>query len=219
MTSQAAISCTATPTAADTRRFRELPRRQPAVLLCTKIRACECTALSRTIPSSKRAQLNPAQLKPAIPDPNRLPPLHSFATLSCRWHPQGAHRQDFYPAVGDHCIMQLGDGLTACPDEQEREDGVDKTSTRPQQHLAAEPRGLQQMPPVGLPDRGRMFVEETLNIHAHRLDPSARYRVANIGPCTAPRATKLRGKRISGDTIAWISSTRRFWNSSRRMGL
>ena len=74
-------------------------------------------------------------------------------------------------AVRDHRSMQLDNGLTTGFDEQEREDGVDKTSPGPQQHLAAEPAGAQQMPPVGFPNRGRMFVEEALNIHAYRLDP------------------------------------------------
>ena len=76
-----------------------------------------------------------------------------------------------YTAVRDHRSMQPGNGLTTRFDKQEGEDGVDKTSPGPQQHLAAEPAGPQQMPPVGFANRGRMFVEETLNIHAYRLDP------------------------------------------------
>jgi hypothetical protein len=75
---------------------------------------------------------------------------------------------------------------------------------------------VQQVLPVGFSHRGRMFVEETLNIHAYRLDRSARYRVAKIGSPNAAPATKLRQNGILSDTIAWISSIGRFWNSSKR---
>jgi hypothetical protein len=83
-------------------------------------------------------------------------------------------------AVRDHRSMKLGDGPATGFDQQEGEDGVDKARAGPQQHLAAEPGGPQQMPPIGFPNRGRVFVEETLNIHAHRLDPKPRYRVAKM---------------------------------------
>ena len=74
-------------------------------------------------------------------------------------------------AVRDHRSMQLGNGLAAGFDEHEWKEGVDKTSPGTQQHLAAEPGSPQQMSPVGLPDRGRMFGKEALNIHVYRLGP------------------------------------------------
>ena len=74
-------------------------------------------------------------------------------------------------AVRNHRTMKLGDGPATGFDQQEGEQSVDKARPSPEQHLAAEPGGPQQMPPIGFPNRGRVFVEETLNIHAHRLDP------------------------------------------------
>jgi hypothetical protein len=120
--------------------------------------------------------------------------------------------------VGHHRRMQLRDGLTAGFDKQERKDSVDKTGTGTQQHPAAEPGCPQQMAPVGLTDRGRVFIEEALNVHAHRLAPSVRYPVANIRPPRIRCATKLRNTGVFDNNVAWISWIGRFWNSSNRTG-
>jgi hypothetical protein len=55
-------------------------------------------------------------------------------------------------AVRHHRSMQLGDRLTTRFDEQKGEDRMDETGAGSQQHPAAEPRGSQQMAPVGFPD-------------------------------------------------------------------
>ena len=70
--------------------------------------------------------------------------------------------------MGHHRSVQLLDGLAARLNKQERQQRVDKTGTCPHQHLAREPGGAQQVLPIGLTDRGRVFVEEPLNIHAQQ---------------------------------------------------
>ena len=70
--------------------------------------------------------------------------------------------------MAHHRGVQLLDGLAASFDKQKGQQRVDKTSARPHQHLAGEPGGPQQVLPIRLTDRGRVFVEEPLNIHVQQ---------------------------------------------------
>ena len=72
------------------------------------------------------------------------------------------------PTVRHHRGIQLRDGLTAGRDKQKRQQGMDKTSTGPHQHPAGEPGRAQQVLPIRLTDRGRVFVEEALNVHVQQ---------------------------------------------------
>jgi hypothetical protein len=54
--------------------------------------------------------------------------------------------------VRNHRSVKLGDGLTTGFDEQEGEDGVDKTRAGPHEHLPAEPGSSKQVTPVGFPN-------------------------------------------------------------------
>jgi hypothetical protein len=69
--------------------------------------------------------------------------------------------------------MQLRDDLTAGLHKQERQQRMDKTSAGSHQHPAGKPGRPQQVLPIRLTDRGRVFVEEALNVHAQQPSPFA----------------------------------------------
>src|SRR3977135_3665115 len=74
----------------------------------TKIRTCGCTAVRRTIDCELKRPGGPSCIRrKSAPAPS----VAMLATLSCRWHPQGAHRQDFSPEESVHaqCECQAAD--------------------------------------------------------------------------------------------------------------